>query len=82
VPGFQIIATRQVSFGRIGSESKGLFDAIARTQFWAWLKVAHLEHSLGKQYAATALIFDLTVVTRNHNDFVSTGMRMLSPFTA
>ncbi len=30
--------------------------------------------------AATALVHDLTVVTRNHADFVNAGVRILDPF--
>jgi hypothetical protein len=35
---------------------------------------------LGKLIAATALIYDLTVVTRNHKDFARTGVRLVNPF--
>jgi hypothetical protein len=35
---------------------------------------------LDKQIAATALMHDLTVVTRNSSDFASTGGRLLNPF--
>jgi len=35
---------------------------------------------LDKQIAATALIYELTVVTRNHKDFVKTGVHVLNPF--
>lgn len=51
-------------------------------QLWGRLRVPHLESALDKQIAATALIYDLTVVTRNHKDFVKTGARVLNPFTA
>ena len=33
-----------------------------------------------EQIAAIALIYDLTVVTRNTDDFVSSGVRSLNPF--
>jgi len=36
---------------------------------------------MDKQIAATALIYGLAVVTRNHKDFVKTGVRVLNPFT-
>ena len=39
-----------------------------------------LERALDKQIAATALIYDLTVVTRNQDDFIATGVRVLNPF--
>ena len=50
-------------------------------QLWGRLRVPHPENSLDKQIAATALIHDLTVVTRNHKDFTKTGVRALNPFT-
>lgn len=49
-------------------------------QLWGHLRVPHPEHALGKLIAATALIHDLTVVTRNVDDFVGTGTRVLNPF--
>ena len=50
-------------------------------QLWGRLRVPHSENALNKQLAATALIYELTVVTRNHKDFVKTGVRVLNPFT-
>ena len=50
-------------------------------QLWGRLRVPHPENALDKQIAATALIYELTVVTRNHKDFVKTGVRALNPFT-
>jgi predicted nucleic acid-binding protein len=50
-------------------------------QLWGRLRVPHPENALDKQIAATALIYDLTVVTRNHKDFSATGVRLLNPFT-
>jgi len=50
-------------------------------QLWGRLRVPHPENVLDKQIAATALIYELTVVTRNHKDFVKTGVRVLNPFT-
>jgi predicted nucleic acid-binding protein len=49
-------------------------------QVWGKLRVPHPEHALDKLIAATALIHDLTVVTRNVDDFASTGVRLLNPF--
>ena len=49
-------------------------------QVWGRLRVPHHEHALDKLIAATALIHDLTVVTRNVDDFVGTGVRVLNPF--
>lgn len=50
-------------------------------QLWGRLRVPHPENILDKQIAATALIYELTVVTRNHKDFVKAGVRVLNPFT-
>ena len=50
-------------------------------QLWGRLRVPHPENAFDKQVAATALIYELTVVTRNHKDFVKTGVRVLNPFT-
>ncbi|MGB5830580.1 MAG: type II toxin-antitoxin system VapC family toxin [Thiohalocapsa sp.] len=49
-------------------------------QLWGRLRVPHPENALDKQIAATALIYDLTVVTRNHKDFSKTGVQLLNPF--
>jgi len=49
-------------------------------QLWGRLRAPHPENALDKQIAATALIYGLTVVTRNHKDFIKTGVRMLNPF--
>ncbi len=50
-------------------------------QLWARMRVPHAENALDKLIAATALIHDLTVVTRNHKDFAGTGVHVLNPFT-
>lgn len=50
-------------------------------QIWGHLRVPHHEHLLDKQIAATALVHDLTVVTRNIDDFASSKVRLLNPFT-
>jgi len=49
-------------------------------QLWGRLRTPHPENALDKQIAATALIYELTVVTRNHKDFVKTGVGVLNPF--
>lgn len=51
-------------------------------QLWGHLRVPHPEDALGKLIAATALIYDLTVVMRNHKNFSQTGIRLLNPFEA
>ena len=56
------------------------FDADV-AQLWGWLRVPHHQNALDKQIAATALIHDLTVVTRNTDDFSGTGVRLLDPFS-
>lgn len=50
-------------------------------QLWGRLRAPHPEHALDKQIAATALIHDLAVVTRNEKDFAKTGVRVLNPFS-
>ena len=40
----------------------------------------HPQHPIDKQIAAIGLLYDLTVVTRNVNDFRDTGVRLLNPF--
>ena len=51
-------------------------------QLWGRLRVPHPENALDKQIAATALIYELTIVTRNDKDFIKTGVSVLNPFTA
>jgi len=48
---------------------------------WGKLRVPEPEHALDKLIAATGIIYDLTVVTRNTKDFENTGVRLLNPFT-
>ncbi len=50
-------------------------------QVWGKLRVPDSQHALDKLIAATALTYDLTVVTRNIKDFEHTGARLLNPFT-
>jgi toxin FitB len=56
------------------------FDQDA-AQIWGRLRVPHPENPLDKQIAATALIYDLTVVTRNTDHFAATGVPILNPFS-
>jgi hypothetical protein len=48
---------------------------------WGRLRVPHRDNPLDKQIAATALIYDLIVVTRNLSHYEPTGVRLLNPFT-
>jgi len=50
-------------------------------QLWGLLRASHPENALDKQIAATALIHELTVVTRNDKDFLGTGVSVFNPFT-
>lgn len=50
-------------------------------QIWGRLRVPHHEHAIDKLIAATALVHDLCLVTRNERDFVGTGVRILNPFS-
>ena len=50
-------------------------------QIWGRLRVPHAEHPLDKQIAATALMYGLTVVTRNVRHYEPTGVAVLNPFT-
>lgn len=40
------------------------------------------QHPIDKQIAAIAIIYDLTVVTRKMEDFESTGLRDINPFSS
>lgn len=55
----------------------------------AWAEVNTRHHALGRKQstpdeliAATAIAHDLTVVTRNIDDFEHSGRRLLSPWSA
>lgn len=50
-------------------------------QLWGCLRAPRPENALDKLIAATALIYDLVVVTRNDRDFAGTGARLLNPFS-
>lgn len=50
-------------------------------QLWGRLRVPHPENALDKLIAATALIHDLTVVTRKQRDFQGAGVGVLNPFS-
>lgn len=48
---------------------------------WAYLTASSPHNAIDKQIAATALVHDLTLVTRNTKDFIDTGVRLINPFT-
>lgn len=49
-------------------------------RLWGHLCVPDNTSVLDKQLAATALVYDLTLVTRNVRHVSSTGVRLLNPF--
>jgi hypothetical protein len=49
-------------------------------QLWGRLRVPHPENPLDKQVAATALIHDLVLVTRNVKHFTGMGVKIINPF--
>ena len=57
------------------------FDADA-AQVWGRLRVPHPENPLDKQIAATALLYDLILVTHNVRHFADTGVKLLDPFSS
>jgi predicted nucleic acid-binding protein len=51
-------------------------------QLWGRLRVPNPHNAIDRQIAAIALLHDLTVVTRNTDDFAGCGVRLLNPFQA
>ena len=49
-------------------------------QIWGRLRVPNPQNAIDKQISAIALLHDLTVVTRNVDDFAGCGVRLLNPF--
>jgi hypothetical protein len=49
-------------------------------QVWGRLRVPHPGNPLDKQIAATALVYDLVLVTRNVRHHIGTGAKLLDPF--
>lgn len=50
-------------------------------QAWGRLTGINNQNPIDKQIAAIALIYDLTVVTRNTSQFAGTGAKLLNPFS-
>lgn len=50
-------------------------------QIWGKLRVPHPENPINKQIAATALIYDLTVVTRNTDHYAPTRVPIVNRFS-
>jgi predicted nucleic acid-binding protein len=70
----------------LGTITREYADAILAfdeeiAQIWGKLRVPHAENPLDRQIAATALMYDLTVVTRNVAHHQPTGAAVLNPFT-
>jgi predicted nucleic acid-binding protein len=51
-------------------------------EIWGTLMGVNDQHTVDRQIAAIALVYDLTVVTRNISHFEGTGVRLLNPFLA
>lgn len=69
---------------------KGLLDRFAdhvldfdrdTAQVWGRLCVPHAQNAIDKQIAATALIHDLALATRNVAHFDAPGLQLIDPFT-
>ena len=78
------LATRLARW--LGTVTRDYADAILPfdeeiAQIWGKLRVPHAENPLDKQITATALMYGLTVVTRNVRHYEPTGVAVLNPFT-
>jgi predicted nucleic acid-binding protein len=67
--------------GIISDYAERILDFTAvEAQLWGRLRVPHHQNAIDKQIAATALTYDLTLVTRNTRDFEDTGVKIINPF--
>jgi predicted nucleic acid-binding protein len=57
------------------------FDEEA-AHIWGRLRVPHPQNPLDKQIAATALLYELVVVSRNIEHYEPTGVLLMNPFTS
>ena len=55
------------------------FDAES-AHLWGQITAASYQNLIDKQIAAMALLYDLTIVSRNIDHFAGTGARVLNPF--
>lgn len=74
---------------RLENWLNGLLDAYAdhvldfdrdAAQVWGRLCVPHAQNAIDKQVAATALVHDLALATRNVAHFDAPGLRLIDPF--
>ena len=49
-------------------------------EVWGRLMALNPQHPIDNQIAATALVYDLTLVTRNVKDIEKTGVKFINPF--
>jgi len=53
---------------------------VTEAQVWGKLRAPHHQNAIDKQIAATALTYDLVLVTRNIKDFADTGVQLINPW--
>ncbi len=73
-------STKPTTRSRSWNASNGA-PSLRKAQVWGRLRVPHPENELDKQIAATALVHDLTVVSRNAAHFAASGVATLNPFS-